>query len=318
MGHEGMLLAALISVALIAIAYFLGAPPRLSGDMGICFPSPNEWGLTPLWGWLSNAGVLLVTTLTLYAFNRQFNVVQGSDTVLTGVFAIMVSTNLWISGSLSSSGLLALSNLLCMTLLLGCYRKNRAAQELCVIGTIISLGSMIQYAFIFMIPVYIVGAALMKCLKFKTFIAYLMGLAAPYWVAVGLGIVGLSDFTTPTISNLFEGYVTRPQLFAGLVNVGLTALVSMILALTNMVKLYAGNTQRRLNNLCIDILGLAALLAVIFDAQNMVAYLGTLYLVAAVQIANLFALRNVYQGGRWIAAICVAYIAGFAVMMTVK
>ena len=274
--------------------------------------------MSPLIGWVANTSALLVTAIVLYLLNREYNFVQGSDTVLTGMFAIMASTNLWVSGTLSSSALVALANLICLAVLFGCYRKRNAAQEMCVIATILSLGSMIQYAFIFMLPVYIIGAGLMKCLDFKAFVAYLFGIAAPYWVAVGLGIVPLSDFTMPTISNLFDGFATRPQLFAGLVIVGLTVLLSVVLALTNMVKLYAGNTQRRLYNLTIDVLGLACALCVVVDAQNMVAYLCTIYMIAAVQIANLFALRNVYHGGRWVTALCVLYIAGFAVMMTVK
>lgn len=318
MGAEGMTLAALAAVAMAATAFFVGPHLLLSGDMGTCLRSPNEWGLAPLPGWIFNVGVLAVAAFTLYLVNRRYSFVPGADTVLTGMFALLTASNIWVSGSLSSSGLLAISNIICLLVLFGCYRKRNASQELCVIATILSMGSMIQYAFIFMIPVYIVGSALMKCLSFKSLVAFIMGLAAPYWVGIGLGLVPLDSFTMPTMTNLFDGYIERGALFAGLVNVGLTALLSLILALSNLVKLYAGNTQRRMFNNVIYILGLVCLICIVVDAFNMVAYLGTLYFVAAVQIANLFALRRINRSGRVLFALCLLYIAGFAVMMTGK
>lgn len=315
MGSEGLLMALLASAAMVALAHFVGVPPRLGGDMGICLPSPNAWGMSDLWGWAANTIVLAITVFTLYIVNREFTFVQGSDTVMTGMFAIMVSSNLWTSGCMSTSGLFALANLICITLLFGCYGKRNASQELCVTATIISLGTMIQYAFIFLLPVYLIAAGVLKCLRFKSFIAYLLGIIAPYWVALGMGIVRLEDFTVPTMTNLFNGFTSRPTLLVGGINIGITVLLTLILALGNMVRLYAGNTQRRLYNLVIDILGLACVLCMIFDTNNMVVYLCTLYMIAAIQLGNLFALRSIYRGGRWLMALSVLYVIGLVLMV---
>jgi len=315
MGTEGLLLALTASVLMVTAAHFVGMPPRLEGDMGICLPSPNLWGMGYMWGWIFNSVILIVTVLTLHLVNRTFNFVPGPDTVMTGMFAIMASSNLWISGNLSTSGLFALANIACMAVMFGCYDKRNATQELCVIATIISLGTMIQYAFIFMLPVYLIAAATLKCLRFKSFIAYLLGIVAPYWVAMGLGIVSLDDFAMPTMTNLFTGFTTRQTLLAGGINLGFTLLLTLVLTLGNMVRLYAGNTQRRLYNLVIDILGLACLICMIFDANNVVVYMCTFYMIAAVQLGNLFALRSIHRGGRWLTALCLLYITGLGLMI---
>ena len=231
MGREGMLLATLVALAMFAVAFFVDTPNTLAGNMGICLPSPNMWGLSPLWGWITNLIFMTVLTVTLFLVNKEFSFVQGSDTVLTGMFIIMASSNTWISGTLSSTLLLALANLICLLVLFGCYRKRNSAQELFVIATILSLGSMIQYAFIFMMPAYLIGAMLLKCFNFKGFIAFLMGIVAPYWVGVGLGIIPLGWFTMPTFTNLFDGYATKSGLFIGLVNVALTVLTGFLLSL---------------------------------------------------------------------------------------
>lgn len=315
MGKEGMTLAAIASLAMAAVAFFIDAPNTLTGSMGICLPSPNGWGMTPLWGWILNLGLLVATAITLYFVNKEFTFVQGSDTVLTGMFVIMAASNTWVSGMLSSSTLMALANLICLVVLFGCYRKRNSSQELFAIATILALGSMIQYAFIFMMPVYLVGAILLKCFNFKGLVAFLMGVAAPYWIAVGLGIVPLSQFTMPTFTNLFDGYDTKSGLFFGLLNVAVTVVVGLILALNNGVKLYAGNTQRRLYNMVINVLGLVSAVCMLIDFNNMVAYMTTVYMITAVQLGNLFALWNIHKGWMWVLGLSALYVAGFVMMV---
>lgn len=314
MGKEGMALATLASLGMFLIAYFIASPQPLAGDMGLCLPSPNIWGLNAFWGWMVNMLSLFTTCIVLYLVNKEFTVVQGSDTVLTGMFAIMVGSNLWLSGSMSSSGILALANLICLVVLFGCYRKHNAAQELFLIASILAIGSMFQYAFIFLMPAYLIGAIMMKCFTFKTLVAFLMGIAAPYWIGLGLGIISIDDFTMPTLSNLFNGHATHTTLLVGLINIAATALIGLLLALTNWVRLYAGNTQRRLYNMVINVVGFFAMVCIIIDFNNMVAYLATMYMIAAVQLANFFQLRHVYKG-RWLLGLSLLYILSFTFMV---
>lgn len=315
MGKEGMVLALIVALGMFAIAFFIASPPTLSGDMGICLPSPNLWGLNAFWGWVANLSALFVTGIVLYAVNKEFTVVQDSDTVLTGMYAIMVASNLWVSGPLSSTGILALANLICLVVLFGCYRKRSSPQEMFLIASILAIGSMFQYAFIFMMPVYLIGALMMKCMNFKSFIAFLMGVCAPYWIGLGFGIIRIDHFTFPEMTNLFDGYATHSELFVGLANIALTAVIGIILALMNWVKLFAGNTQRRQYNMVVNVLGLATIVCVIFDANNMIAYLATMYMITSVQLANLFVLRNVYKPTRWLICLSLLYMFGFSFMV---
>lgn len=315
MGREGMALATLTAMAMFAVAFFIDAPNTLAGNMGICLPSPNMWVISPLWGWITNIILMTVLTVTLFLVNKEFSFVQGSDTVLTGMFIIMASSNTWISGTLSATLLLALANLICLLVLFGCYRKRNSAQEMFVIATILSLGSMIQYAFIFMMPAYLIGAMLLKCFNFKSLIAFLMGIAAPYWVGVGLGIIPLEWFTFPTFTNLFDGYATKSGLFIGMLNVAFTVMLGLILALNNTVRLYAGNTQRRLCNTAINVLGLVLAACMTIDFNNMVAYMATLYMITAIQLANVFALWNIQHGSRWLTGLSLLYVIGFVMMV---
>lgn len=315
MGREGMTLAAIASMVMAAVAFFVGIPGTLMGGSGICLPSPNEWGLNALWGWILNLGILVAVTLTLYAANRQFTFVQGSDTVLTGMFVIMATSNVWVSGMLSTSAIMALANIVSLLILFGCYRSRNATQEIFVIATILGLGSMIQYSFIFMLPVYLIGAILMKCFNVKVLCAFVMGICAPYWVGLGLGIITLEEFRMPEFTNIFEGYASKSGIFFGLLNIAVSMSAGLLLALNNGVKLYAGNTQRRLYNVVINLLGIVVAICMILDFNNLIVYLVTAYMVVAVQLGNLFALWSIHRGWIWILSISLCYIAGFIMMV---
>lgn len=315
MGKDGMLLAVLVSVAMIVTAFYGTTPGTLAGSMGLCLPSPNEWPLSAFGSWLINLLLMGVVTLTLYLLNKEFNFVRGSDTVLTGMFLVMASSNAWITEGLSSSLIMALANLICLLILFGCYRKRNSAQEIFVIATILSLGSMIQYAFIFMLPAYLLGAMLLKCFNFKSFVAFMMGIAAPYWVVVGLGIIPLDRFSLPTFTNMFDGFATTTDLFFGMANIAFTVLLGLMIGLNNSVRLYAGNTQRRLYNMVLNVIGLFSVAFMLIDFTNMVAYMATIYMITAVQLANLFSLRNIQYGGRWLVGLGVVYVAGLVLML---
>lgn len=315
MGKEGMTLSLAVALAMSAVAFFCDSPQPLGGDMGICLPSPNQWGMSPFGGWIFNLSALLVTTAALYLVNKQFTVVQGSDTVLTGMFIFMACSNIWVSGILTASGIMALANLICLSVLFGCWQKRNASQEMFLIATILAIGSMFQYAFIFMTPVYLLGAIMLKCFSFRCLVAFIMGLAAPYWVAIGLGIVAPLSIAMPTFTNLFDGFASGGGLFVCILNVGITAFIGLILAFNNGVRLYAGNTQRRLYNMVVNLLGVTCVLCMMLDFNNMVAYMATLYMITAVQIANLFALWHVHRGGLWLFMFSLLYVAGYVIMI---
>lgn len=310
-----MLLIAAVSLAMMIIGHFAGSGAPLSGDMGVCLPSPNMWALSPLLSWLLNLMLTGGAAMLLYVMNKEHNVVGGSDTVLIGMFALITASNPWVSGILTSSVIMVAANIACLTILFGCYRKPNATQELFKIATILSLGSMIQYAFIFLIPVYVIGAILMKCLRFKGILAIGMGLIAPYWVGIGLGVIPFDAFTMPTFTNLFDGYATKGVLFAGMLSIGCTTLLWVILALYNGVKLYAGNTKRRLENTVINVLGVVTTLCMLIDFNNLLAYEETIYMIAGVQLANVFSLWNIRHGGIWMLLLGCGYLSAFIFMI---
>ena len=305
-----------IAVAMSAVAFFVGMPSPGTADAGICIHSVNLWGIAPIAAWALNIALALALSIGLRFANKAYSFVPGSETPLPGLFLVLFASNTWISGPLTSSVILAAANLICLSTLFSCFRQNNATQETFVIATILSLGSMFQYAFAFMIPVYIIAGIMLKCFRLREAVAMILGLVAPYWVAVGLGIVPVENFHLPKFENLFDGYISKADLFTGLLNCAFTLVLSLILALNNIVKLYSGNSRRRLFNMAMLVLAVACAVCMILDFNNITAYLATVYMVTAVQIANLLSLFNIRRPAIWIAVIEAVYVALFVLMLS--
>ena len=311
MGKGGVTIVMAIAVAMSAISFFVASPQPIAGNLGICIPSPNLW-LNPSAGsWALNLLLLLGCSGGLYFFNRHFSVVPGSSTILHGIFLLMAVSIPWSGTLLSSSSILALAMIAALAILCSAFGQRNAAQELFLVATILSLGSMFQYAFIFMTMPMVIAAILFKCLHIREIFAMTLGLLAPYWIALGFGLVTPDSFNWPTITNLFAGNTSHEALLAGLLNLGITAVITLVLALYNSVKLYAGNTRRRMFNMAINVLGLAAAACMVFDFNNLYTYIATFYIAAAFQIADLFALWNIRRPAIWSSLICLLYISFF-------
>lgn len=314
-GNGGLLLAVILACALSALDFFVGLLPDLDGRLGICLPSPNLWPIPDMASWLINLALILILGFIIHFFNKTYNFISSGDPVPSAAFIFLCGTNAWINGLLTSSVILMGANLLCLNLLFKAYRSPKGAAELFTVGFILALGSMTEYAFVFMIPAFLLIAATLKCLHIKSFIAYLIGIITPYWIGLGLGLIPIDILSYPTITNFFEDFAPKQSVLAGLLNGAVTILILFLLLLSNAVKLYAGNTRRRLMNNSIVILGLAVSICMVCDVDNITAYFATLYFVVSTQLANFFVLHNVRHCMQIILSIMLLYLIGYFFMI---
>ena len=311
-----MTLAVVAALAMTTVAFFVDMPAALTENAGICLPSPDAWGLPRVAAWIANTALIFACGGLISWVNKEFRLTATSDPVWQGMFLVAATSNVWLSGMFSASALLALVNIACLMVLFGCYKQRNATRELFVIGTILAIGSMFEYAFLFMTPVFIIGAIMLKCFSFKALVAFIMGLAAPYWVGIGFGIIDPVSLEWPIFRHPFEGYASHTDLLVGLLNVGITVIGALLLSLSNAVRLYAGNSRRRIFNMTLNLLGAVACICMVFDFQNLTVYLATIYLVAALQMANMMEFSNPRRPGWWLLSIGMVYAGAFVLMIT--
>lgn len=291
-GKSGVAIAAAVAFALCLLS-FLYHPVQIQPiQYGLCLPSPDAWDFNPLGSWIVNTALIGLIAILLFLINKSYNFIKTTEPALVVVFLIMAASGPWFTQSLNTSVLLCLANVVCLGIILDSYDTTNATQELFTIGLVVGIGSMVQYAFLPMAVVYILWALYMKVLRIKETLAFLIGIVCPYWIALGIGWLHFSQLHFPSINPLFS-YEKDPSDFIILLSgIAFAAVVGFILALINSMKLFAGNSKVYAMNLCMVTLGAASVIFILVDFDNIHAYVITLYLACAVQIANICALWN--------------------------
>ncbi|MBD5309835.1 MAG: hypothetical protein HDS10_05340 [Bacteroides sp.] len=314
-GRAGIIGTSLMMVGMCVVAFILQPEKPLTGNLGICLPSPNLWDINPVSSWLINLVLLGTVAAGGFFMNRTFNFIRSTEPVLPAIFLILAGSCPWITYSLSASTIVCVVNLMSLSVLFTTYKSPNATQEMFTIATLLSVGSMFQYAFIPMILPYILGAIFMKVLRIRELLAFLMGILAPYWVGLGLGLIKPEWFAMPEISNLFTDFSRTPELYVLMAGVALTAFAGTVLALNNSIKLYAGNSQVNAMNLSITVLGGVSIICIVVDFSNMITYLATLFFTVGVQVGNFCALWHIKKG--WLVVFVPAVIYTTLFLITV-
>lgn len=313
--RHGLAIIIFLVAAMLGLTYALIPPVAIEGRLGICLPSPNEWNLHFPASWLLNSAAILLCVFALVFSNRKFNFLQSTDNVLPAILLMMIGCNPLITRGFCSSTLILAVNLVCMNILFDTYRKSNASQENFVVATLLSLGSMVEYAFVPLTLAYMAGGFMMKSFRLRETLAYLFGLVAPYWVGIGMGILPLENFQMPQFSNLFENFSAKDDLFIVVISLGFTILLGFVLSLRNALRLYSGNSRIRALNNVINAVGCVCAVCIAVDFTNMLAYTGTLYVWAALQVANLYALDRHTTTRLWIWLISGIYVAFYIAAM---
>lgn len=291
-GKTGVVVAVGVAVAMCVLS-LLFHPVEISPlQYGICLPSPDSWGFEAVWSWTVNTLLIGLIALLLFLINKSYNFVRTTEPVIVSLFLVMSCSGPWFTQGINTSVLLCLANVVSLGIIFDTYASRNATQEMFVLGVVIGIGAMVQYAFLAMAMVYVLWALFMKVLRIKETLAYITGLLCPYWIALGTGWLSFSDFHFPSLTPLFTEGQDPSEFFILLSGIAIATVVGFIASLVNSIKLYAGNSQVNAMNLCVTALGAASVVCILLDYDNMWAYVTTLYMAATVQIANICALWN--------------------------
>ncbi len=290
-----LLLVALIACLLMSLGAWLRIGPSSPSEAipGICLPSPAEWDIIPVWSWAINTFTILFITFGTILYGRYYNSIKETRNVLAIVFPVMTASDPYLMVSFGTPTLLCLASLTIWWVLGSTFRSENATQQVFVVSTIISLGSMIQYAFLILIPVTLINLIALKVFRWRELGAFFIGLGAPYWVGIGLGLLPLDSFHLPTPHTLLLANLAPGDMVPVMIGAGFAMLTGILVGLNSTMKLYAGNSCVLALNLTIAVTGAGSLIAIFLDYTNLEAYLTTLYLTVAVQIANLFGLWRI-------------------------
>ena len=291
-GKLGVALAILVACAMCVLSLIYHPVDFSPIQYGLCLPSPDSWEIDPFWSWIINTFIIGIIAIFLWLINKSYNFIRTTEPVLPVLFMVMASSFPGFTEAINTSMLLCLANVVCLGLIFASYDTRNATQQMFILGVVIGIGAMFQYAFLPMACVYFLWMLFMKVMRIKETLAFIAGILCPYWITLGTGWLSFSDIHFPSLIPLFGNNHDHSDLLFLLGGISFAAAVGFLVALVNFMKLFAGNSKVNAMNLCIYTLGIASVICILVDFDNMPAYVITLYMACAVQIANICALWN--------------------------
>lgn len=292
----GMLGIIVICIILGLLGAWSGLPQPGDGNFGLALPSPNLWMSRSAGSQVLNILGIGICAILLYFINKQFSLIKTGQPLGASFFLPLTFANLPLGGQWTSLPCVTLIALIIYATLFNAYRARNATRQLFVIATCLSIGSMFEYAFIPLGIAAFIAAFLMEIMRPKEFLAMGLGLIAPYWVAIGFGLIDFSQLQLPHPHTIFSGNL--PDETIQMISVaGIMALCAIMLSLYNGMILYAGNSRVRRSILVMNTFGLVATISMFLDLNNLPAYMGVFNIWFAIQLANFFTLRELRRGG---------------------
>lgn len=237
--------------------------------------------------------------MLLHFTNKQFNMLR-SDTLLPVSLFISMSVAIpYLDITLSINNTIAPVTLGCAFLLFTTYGDPAPQRRSFLVMCILSAMTMVSAAFLYLIPVFILGCVQMRTFNFRTILAIIMGLVTPYWIALGSGIMSADDIEWPSISTVTLDSTTWP--IVTLLGVtALTIIAGIIFTSANIMKVYSYNSRSRAFNGFFTLLLLATAILTILDFNNLTRYLPLLMAMTSYQASHYFVIHYTAPRG-WIA-----------------
>lgn len=298
--NAALMLACCFFAALGLLAFFDGVHPPEATPAGICLPPPQTWQMPP---WLSlaiNLALVFFSAFLLAITNRSFNFIPSTSVIFASTMVLMACACPRLMVCLNSSTLLLAANAVALRMTFGQYNAvRRNPGNMFVVATIFSLGSMVHYSFLFFIVIYACSAALLKAFRLREFLALLLGVIAPYWIVLGLGLVPVDDVRFPVIGGFWNQPAPGHEMLWLIVATSLTAFVGLMCGLKNAFSLYSAPTAIRAYNFAMTLPAMACIILPMVDWENFTVYYMPICLFAGLEYGYLNAFTRRPKAIRW-------------------
>lgn len=313
-GAETYAIAILLGSAMIFYTLALPVSPAVPGIGGFCLPDASQWGIPSLWSTVANWAALAAMSVAAILLNRSYDFIRGTSLLFPSVFFMLAASNPCVGSTLGGSTVVAAVAVSSLALSMGEYKSPNSTQDIFAAATIISLGTMAEYACLPLVIWCPVAWAIMKSLRVKELMAFLLGIVAPWWCAIGTGLLPVGDIRIPSVENFFTPLARAGQSGIMIAAVAWWSFLAVMIGLNAAVRLYAGNSRVRATNNAINALGFIFLIFMIIDFTHVSSYVITLSFVVAVQLGQLFALWPMQRQRIWVLVLLALMLTQYMVM----
>ena len=304
----GTMLMMVIAIVATIVSYYTGNIVDIPGDTGTWLPSADDWlpaGGTSL---VINLVLNVLIAAMLILLNKRFNILRSPSDLFAGLFLILQMSLPSFMGQFYGGTLLCFAVLFLTYKLYMAFNRPYPLQPIFLIFFLLTVGAMSQYAYLFYIPVFMIGCAQMRIFSFRTLLATGIGIIAPVWILWGFDLISLRDIKLPHFVNVFSA-IDSKEMLQLLVTVGVTVMATFVFGILNLVRVFNYNSKTRAYNGFISIMSFVTIILVLADYTNSATYIPLLNCCAAFQMGHYFAINNYQRSYIAILGIIAVYIA---------
>lgn len=284
-------LAVFLACVSCAFAWERGAVVQIAGNLGFGFPSANLW---LRFDWVSAVANLcvnvLVAGLTVY-INRTFNVLRSLTALVATMFMVMQMAFPSVLGQFYGGSLLAVVILMCVMLLFSVFGNALGQRRVFLIFFLLGGAAFTQVAYLFYVPVLLLGCIQMRMFSLRTFLAALLGLITPAWILFGLGLVDSSSLSWPEMTLVWSLFDAR-EMAQAIVSTGFSIIAGSIFLVANLLKILSYNSRVRAFNGFLAMLFIFTAVFTLLNFNNFTFYVPLLNCLGAYQVGHFFTYRR--------------------------
>lgn len=290
-GKSATALVTVVTSLCCLFAWQRGTVAHISGNLGLGLPAPNSWlPFTPVSALVNMALDLLAALLFIY-INRRFNILRSLTALPGTMFLAMQTAFPTVTGQFYGGTLLVLVGLWCLGLLFSVYSEPRGQRQVLLIFFLLSAAAFTQAAFVFYVPVFLIGCLQMRILNLRTFIAAVLGLITPPWILFGFGILDPRLMEWPQLVVAWSSFDT-PEIAHAMVVTGVTVAIGIVFTVANILKILSYNSRTRAYNGFLTLLEIFTAIFILLNFNNFTFYIPLLNCLVAYQVGHFFTYRR--------------------------
>lgn len=270
----------------------------LSADMGVYAAA-------------ASTAVAISIALLLGYLNKAYNLLRGYTMLQNAVFLSMMVATPVLLATFNAGVCVCIAVVLCCMLMYSSYGRTGSQRQVFTVFLLLSACSAFDYAFVVYMPVMWLACMQMRIFSARTILASLMGLATPWIIFFGFGIVEPADVVMPRLVDLTLPAAADLPGITLLSTALFTAMVAVVCWLQNVMKIYSYNVQSRAQLGLISVILLVTMVVMALNLPHAAAFLPTLSMCAALQVAHMFAV--IHNQPRSAVAILILILVYFAV-----
>lgn len=290
-GRLPAVLAAVLLAVSAVVAVMLAEVPPVDMGNGIFFDVSKTSLLSTHLSMPLNVALIVVTGLIMLLLNKLYNFVKALTFIGTTTFFLLEMALPVSSSALNMGTMLCLTLSLGALILFGTYENKFAQRPIFLVMCLLSFGAMFNWAFVALIVAFALGFAYMRAMNWKSFLAILIGLFTPFWIAMGLGWVSPGDFK-PIEINAVWATIDVGQLRSMIVWTVAVIVATIALSAVNLFSIYSYRLQLRVYNAFFLLVTMVSIVGMCVDYRDMFNYVPMLNLCLAVQVAHAFTIST--------------------------